>query len=551
MKKLLIGTVLFHLAISIGSAYGQISLSESQDMTNQRYVQSLYVQQHPSLTFNGFKSTNTDNGLSIEQLLNKIYFSNSTEDQLLIHNLFNLIVQDAQLSSIQDPLILGSISRFQTETNSRVLQNLAFVALISYVGDQEGINVQSPPTGIVSLPSPTQAMNDLKTAFNRMLSYSAGIGVLGYPSGDEVHRARSIGNSARAVDLYLAFENAYKYYEGIPNWSFSPSFFLSVSQKNQVNTILKSNIESLLNHLKDTQAFGVQIEEVEPGNRPLILHSTLAYATLATQSVSAFYAHGNAYLGADLIEESMKRSMKNASTNSELYWGYQTNDGKYFWAEGQYYFKLTFKSVLPFWHSLRTNQITSTSFTYYDPFKSTRITKPLEWLAQTYEPGGFSAPIDDGNKSLITSSSILRWDGNYGDISVGKRFSNIAEEISPSTKGVGLDANMRVFELSIPRTLTNLKPNNSWGNTSSSTPTNSSKQEIVFRYEDNLSQDHFIYLNGETQNSIHRGEGHENADQLQLLYSIGERSYLMDSGYDEVKSGEDIWDFLKGDDFNR
>ncbi len=52
MKKLLIGTVLFHLAISIGSAYGQISLSESQDMTNQRYVQSLYVQQHPSLTFN-------------------------------------------------------------------------------------------------------------------------------------------------------------------------------------------------------------------------------------------------------------------------------------------------------------------------------------------------------------------------------------------------------------------------------------------------------------------------------------------------------------------
>ncbi len=46
-------------------------------------------------------------------------------------------------------------------------------------------------------------------------------------------------------------------------------------------------------------------------------------------------------------------------------------------------------------------------------------------------------------------------------------------------------------------------------------------------------QDHYVCLHGEPDRvSIERGEGHEQPDQLQLLYYVGNQSVIMDAGYD-------------------
>jgi len=312
---------------------------------------------------------------------------------------------------------------------------------------------------------------------------------------------------------------------------------------------LKSNVEGLIKHL--TKGYvGVQNDEIEPGNRPLILYVSAAYSILTIQSITYYEATGFDYSGFNFIREAMTRSMKPAGTDSKLYWGYQTSDGQSYWAEGQYYFKLTFDRVFPFWHALRINGITPLYYSYSDPFFSQMVKGPMEWMAQTYEPGGFTAPIDDGNKSLINSSSHLRWSSEYGNQDIGRRYSHIASEINPLTNGVGLDQNMRRHELSVPRTLLKTPPASKWGNTNA-IPSEGGKQEIVFRFTDNSNRQHFVYLNGEVGNAIIRGEGHEQPDQLHILYSVDENSYLMDSGYDQVESGDNVWDYVAGQDFNR
>ncbi len=544
IKLITLFTILFG-----GTANAQITLSETMDMVNYRFADSqsrAYVDQHPSLTFNGFKSSNDNFGYSVESIINKIYYSSSPNDQKLIRNLFNDIVADAILSDVIDPSTSNNcpLDRDQVETNSRMLQNLAFVALISYVATEEGINVQNPPNGAAALPAPTQAMSNLKTAFTRMLGY----GVFGMTCGDEVHRSQSITSTAKAIDLYLALENVYKHYENL-SWNFSSSYFLNSSQKTQLMSIFKGSLDGMYAHLKDG-ALGVSVDEVEPGNRPLIIYTSIGYSSLVLQSQNKNvngYIHIN-----NLIEEALERSNRPAGNNRIYYWGYQTADGESFWAEGQYYFKYALKHVISLWHAKRINNI-STNFTYIDPFLATnsKAKKPLIWLAQTYEPGGFSAPIDDGNKQPINTSSILRWASNYGNAEVGKRFSNLASEIRPSDEGIGLNSNMRVFELAVPRTLSKTAPSSTWGNTSSGTPSQNGTHEIVFRYIDNSGRDHFVYLNGEVGDAITRGEGHEQPDQLQLLYSVDEHSYLIDSGYNSADDNGRFINVITGNDYIR
>ncbi|WP_142455173.1 hypothetical protein [Gracilimonas mengyeensis] len=485
--------ITFFMILFGGTANAQITLSETMDMVNYRFADSqsrAYVDQHPSLTFNGFKSSNDNFGYSIESIINKIYYSSNPNDIKLIRDLFEDVVDDAKLSLVVDPSVSNdcSFDRDKVDENSRMLQNLAFVALISYVADKEGINVQNPPNGAAALPSPTQAMSNLKTAFIRMLSY----GVFGMTCKDQVHRQRSIMNTAKAIDLYLALENAYKHYENLSSWNYSYSYFLNSSQKAQLMSLVKESLDKMYDHLKDG-ALGVTTDEAEPGNRPLIIYSSIAYSSLVLQHPIEFIGLLPNIDVDELIEEALKKTSKSAGTNSNYYWGYQTADGERFWAEGQYYFRFALRNVVSLWHAKRINNI-STNFTYIDPFHSSNsmARKPLIWLAQTYEPGGFTAPIDDGNKSTIAASSFLRWSSDYGDEEIGKRFSHIAAEIRPSDEGIGLNSNMRVFELAIPRTLSKTAPDEIWGNTTPGIPSQTGKHEIVFRYKDNLGREHFI-----------------------------------------------------------
>ncbi|MDX1642476.1 MAG: T9SS type A sorting domain-containing protein, partial [Balneolaceae bacterium] len=59
-----------------------------------------------------------------------------------------------------------------------------------------------------------------------------------------------------------------------------------------------------------------------------------------------------------------------------------------------------------------------------------------------------------------------------------------------------------------------------------------SEPHLISRYSDPHGQQHYISLTGEKGMSITHGEGHEQPDQLQLLYYMNEYSFLADPGYD-------------------
>jgi len=76
-------------------------------------------------------------------------------------------------------------------------------------------------------------------------------------------------------------------------------------------------------------------------------------------------------------------------------------------------------------------------------------------------------------------------------------------------------------------------PSNYIGDTS---PNSKTEQQLVMRKTIGAKM-HYLLLNGENGDADIRGEGHEQANQLQLLYYIGKTSYLMDTGYDHSSAG--------------
>jgi hypothetical protein len=89
-----------------------------------------------------------------------------------------------------------------------------------------------------------------------------------------------------------------------------------------------------------------------------------------------------------------------------------------------------------------------------------------------------------------------------------------------------------LLELAIPRTRATQPPANLVGNAKGPLHVNRSEQQLIVRSKAAPNDTHFLFLNGEHGVAVDRGEGHEQADQLNLLYYVGNASYLADSGYD-------------------
>jgi len=127
---------------------------------------------------------------------------------------------------------------------------------------------------------------------------------------------------------------------------------------------------------------------------------------------------------------------------------------------------------------------------------------------------------------------VLRWTSGYGNNVVGQKYAAINNQ----SGGYGSNANLQLVELAIPR-------NQTTGSLAMYDITNhdGTDQQLITR-RNSPNGVHYLLLNGERGSAVTRGEGHEQPDQLQLLYYIGETSYLMDSGYDKggVK-GNSTW----------
>ncbi|MDZ7718150.1 MAG: T9SS type A sorting domain-containing protein [Balneolaceae bacterium] len=223
----------------------------------------------------------------------------------------------------------------------------------------------------------------------------------------------------------------------------------------------------------------------------------------------------------DYISTARRKASEPSDDQRGRYWMYQTANGSRFWAEGPFYLDFVLKDAIIFWHAIRINEDLDESF---DPFFNDWFLNPVRWLADLSTPDGSLPALDDSNKRPIQAANLLRWSGEYGDEQVGRMFTTIFDNLSEHHSETENEDQFYLVEAAIPI-------NNSSSSDIESL-TNPEDQQFIIRHTDTSNQQHYLALVGEKGKSITSGEGHEQPDQLQLLYYLDEFSFLTDGGYD-------------------
>ena len=522
---------------------------------NGRFLDTTLVK-HPSLSLNGFDcGSNCGIGYGLKQVLEKVYGGNQEEEVKIV---FRAMV-DLAKENFQDTTSFNNI-----RDNTARLQARGFVALAAYVLEN---NDYDPTTLHPALPSAKQAAGNFTAAL-----VGGKWRLRASQENDGVKWATPVTNVARAIDFYLALENAYKHYDIIEdNYNIITSTrIVLLSDLNKIILMgnyldLIQNLEEIANLISEMDVPYI-IEEIariagqralryglEPGNVSLKMQVAIGYAALTWQQQNItdhLFVNPNNALDRDMyIRRAFRAAGEPAGNDRYRYWGYQSDDGKFFWAEGPYYFHLTLSQIIPFWHAARINDMLENTnvhpHSFADPFGKKNMPgqdwflKPLHWLADISTPDGKTPPLDDGNKINMYNASVLRWTDDYGDPTIGEKFAWIGKTASRAW--------LYPVEIAIPRqerpTLNPLPE--IVGNTfQDKTAGENGRQEVVVRKTID-KKEHYILLNGESGDAIVRGEGHEQGDQMQLLYYVDDISYLIDSGYDKPVIPGDLAEILK------
>lgn len=484
--------------------------------TNDRFRKSARIR-HPGLSLNGFDcGDNCDIGYGLKQVLEKVYGS---ETETEVQTVFNAIVEQAK-EDFQDT------SKFEhIRDNTGRLQARGFVALASYVLEN---NDYDPTILNPSLPPADVAVKNFKTALMERKWK-----LIIDQQNDGVKWATPVMSIARTIDFYLALENAYKHYDYVEYNNATSIHILSVTDK----AILTAQYTDLIQDFeklaetpipKSISELASSRYNIEPGNASLKAQLAIGYAALTWQRHNINNTDDINIKMAKYVVRSFASILATANNDRHKYWGYQSDDGKHFWAEGPYYFHLTLSQVIPFLHSARINNKLETYGYVGDPFKDNKFLNPLHWLADISTPDSKTPPLDDGHKIDMYNISLLLWTSDYGNETISKKFAWIMGDQKSSR------SSLYPVEIAIPRiskptenplaeTIGNKFENRADGE--------NGRQEIVIRKLIDHKQ-HYIFLNGESGDAIYRGEGHEQGDQMQLLYYIDDVSYLADSGYD-------------------
>ncbi len=482
--------------------------------TNNRFLQSTRIK-HPGLSLNGFDcGDNCKIGYGLKQVLEKVYGS---ETETEVQTVFKAIVEQAK-ENFQD---ISSFKKIRDNTGR--LQAKGFIALASYVLEN---NDYDPTTLNPALPSSVIAVENFRTAL-----VESKWKLNKDHEDDGVKWASPVMNVARAIDFYLALENAYKHYDLIEYDNTVSRNILSINDK---DTIMDAYINLIqgLERLADTEVpewlsrMGSNRYNFEPGNASLKAQLSVGYAALTWQEDKVNNPDGINGKISRYIARSFESVLSKSGVNRGKYWGYQSEDGKSFWAEGAYYFHLTLSQVIPFLHSVRINNMIKTYGYNVDPFRDNWLLNPLHWLADISTPDGKTPPLDDGHKINMYNASVLRWTNDYGDKDIGEKFAYISKPLSRSwlyPVGIAIPRIAKPMENPLLDVSGNTFENRKSGE--------DGRQEVVVRRTINGKQ-HYILLNGESGDAVVRGEGHEQGDQMQLLYYVDDISYLADSGYD-------------------
>ncbi len=513
---------------------------------NDRFGEMTLIK-HPSLSLNGFDcGTNCNIGYGLKQILEGVY-GNKDKQDTEIKDVFGKMVN----------LATKSLESGQIDENSVILQSRGFIALASYVLEN---NDYDPAKLMPSLPSAKIAVNNFRTALLQYNMWKMNKTI----TDDGVKWTASVTNVARAIDFYLALENAYEHYDTREYSTFGSRQLLDIGDKFR---IMDKYLDLILNLEERSTLFkfaGIKLltrYHAEPGNASLKMQVSIAYALLTYQKRRIIGDHividenedksniSQGYISRSFLAAGIELTAGiESSNNRRKYWRYQSAIGKFFWAEGPYYFHITLSDIIPFWHTARINGLlrdTSLhSFRFLNPFHQPWFLNPLHWLADVSTPDGKTPPIDDGNKQYIYNAGLLHWSSEYGDNLISKKFARIVGAIK-SVKGSSLQKSMYPVAIAIPRRpISNSGlPDGIIGNQYSNRKSGAhGRQEIILRRTINNKQ-HYILFNGESGDAIIREEGHEQGDQMQLLYYVDDISYLSDSGYDspETKKGKVYW----------
>lgn len=466
------------------------------------------ISMRPGLSIAGF-SNDDGNGLGLEQILNEALDSD---------NSFAYESVSKILDKAKDPISLTpNVGQIEQTTN--ILQYRAFEALASVVLEQNGINSEEANNVYgFNIREHALVIDELTNALTTLAANDKLVRKLpgDQPFDDYLNAIRSYNNLARAIDLYLGVENAYQYY------GLDESPLLSQQEKTDVMDRFRADIDILFNNGIKREydvggLFSVSEDNLEPGNRPLKGYLSLAYSALSAQTANTT----DQEVLEEYVSTTITRASEPADNQRHRYWMYQTGNGSRFWAEGPFYLDFVLKDAIIFWHAIRINENLDESF---DPFFNDWFLNPVRWLADLSTPDGSIPPLDDSNKRPIQSANLLRWSGEFGDEEVGKTFTTIFENLSAYHAESLIEDQFLLIEAAIPM-------NESSGIEIESL-TNLQEQQFVIRHTDTSNQKHYLSFVGEKGEAITSGEGHEQPDQLQLLYYLDEYSFLVDGGYD-------------------
>jgi len=489
--------------------FGQIISDIPPNEPNTRFTDDLpLISMRPGLSIAGFSNAGKS-GLGLAQILNKSAASESSSTYQLVTEI---------LDKAKEPISLNPETD-QVEYTTNILQYMAFEALTSVVLEQNGINSEEANTAYgLNIREHSSIMTALINALTTLTKNDKLVRKIpgNEPFDDYLNAIRSYSNTARALDLYLAIENAYQHY------SLEGSFLLNEQEKIGLMNRFRADIDILFNEgLKREyiagDLFSVTEDNLEAGNRPLKGYLALAYASMSAQTTMQDEQ--------DVLDGYITTTRRIASEPSddqrELYWMYQTANGSRFWAEGPFYFDFVLKDAIMFWHAIRINEDLDNSF---DPFFNDWFLNPVRWLADLSTPDGSLPPLDDSNKRPIQSANLLRWNDEYGDSDIGNRFSTILGRVSENHGETFTEDQFYLVEAAIPI--------NDNGGSEIGSQTNPAEQQLVLRHTDRSNRQHYLTFVGEKGEAITSGEGHEQPDQLQLLYYLNEYSFLVDGGYD-------------------
>ena len=519
---------------------------------SQAYNPNALPTSRPALSFNGFDCANgrdCRNGNGLKQALEIVWGDSDANATRLpssrraFRDLYDLLPAKGPATN-NYPASPGT--RAVVEGSAAKFQSQALVALIAALWERQSrvdANYAFPRfkecLGIISLRDDGYAgyldyANGLLEATSWLTNFEPpSQGPIDIGLDDDATKWRNaISNLARGIDLYLAYENLVE--DLLP--AEAPARTLSAVGKARLISVLKNRIEDLEDKGTDWQVYNRF--EVEIGNWSLITRAVNGYAALALQnpgtSVPAKYHFDQALFAA---------TSPGGSQENGNYYDYTSAGGLRTWAEGPFYLHYAVPSLVQFWHALRATG----NWPEVDPypgklFRAPRFMNPLHFLADLTTPYGETPPFDDGNRHRINSAYLLAWSADYGDEAVGRKFAWISQAVLPIAD---YDAASAMMVLAIPAATGSTPPADTYG--SSETPERTD-QAILRRSgvpgTGIQPSRYYLALNAEggvSQGSISRGHGHEQQDNMNLVYYVDKASVLMDAGYDSGSRNGSTW----------